>query len=67
MVIEYDYDMGETTFLLIKVLGEYPGVVAKKKPVELLARNRQPVILCDECGKNPATEICVMCQWDGAS
>lgn len=65
MEIEYDYDMGATTTLRITVLAEYPGLVAGKKPVEILARNRPPEIACDECGENPAVWICPECNWEG--
>lgn len=65
MEIEYDYDMGDTTSLRIKILGAYPGRLTKKKPVELLARNQPPAIACDECGKNPAIRICPECNWEG--
>lgn len=61
MEIEYDYDMGATTSLRITVLGGYPGLVTKKKPIEILARNQPPVIICDECGENPAAWICPEC------
>lgn len=65
MKLDYDYDMGDTTSLRITVLGEYPGLVTKKKPVEILARNEPPAIVCDQCGKNPAAWICPECNWEG--
>lgn len=65
MVIDYDYDMGDTTSLEIKVMGTCQGMVAVKKPVEVLARNQPPVIACDSCGKGPAVKICPECQWEG--
>lgn len=63
--LDYDYDMGDTTSLQIKVLGEYQGLVTKKKPVVILARNLPPEIACDECGNNPAVKICPECNWEG--
>lgn len=64
MAIEYDYDMGDTTSLEIKVMGVYQGLVSPGKPVEILARNQQPEIACDSCGKALAVQICPECQWD---
>ncbi len=66
MEVDYDYDMGSTTSLRIKVLGEYPGLVKKKMQVEVLARNQPPEIPCDECGNNPAAGICSECSWEGS-
>ncbi len=65
MELLHEYDFGTTTELLIKVLGEYQGSMAKNKPVEILARNKAPEIPCDECGKSPAVQICTECQWEG--
>lgn len=64
MKIDYEYDMGDTTALQITVMGEYLGLLTPKKPVELLARNLAPMILCDECGNKPAVKICPECQYD---
>lgn len=63
--VNYDYDMGDTTSLKVKVMGRYPGQVVHGKPVKLLARNNPPEFPCDECGKHPAKHICPFCQWDG--
>jgi predicted RNA-binding Zn-ribbon protein involved in translation (DUF1610 family) len=65
MEIGYEYDKGDTTALRIKVMGQYPDVVAPKKSVAVLARNRMPEFPCEACGENPATQICQECQWDG--
>jgi hypothetical protein len=61
--IRHEYDFGSTTELLISVIGEYKGPVKEK--IELLARNEPPQILCNECGKVPAVEICTECSWSG--
>ena len=61
----YEYDFGDTTALLVKVLDEYEGPMPKNKPVEILARNEAPEIPCNECGKAPAVQICTECQWEG--
>jgi len=64
MKIEYQYDFGSTTYLLVNVLEEYQGRIKKNKPVQILARNKPPEILCDECGNSPAVKICPECQWE---
>ena len=66
MELLYEYDFGTTTELFIKVFAEYKGLVKKQTPVEVLARNESPTILCDECGESMAMKICAECQWDGA-
>jgi hypothetical protein len=60
----HEYDFGDTTVLSIKVLGHYQGPITGKGPIEILARNDPPEILCEECGKAPAVEICTECQWE---
>jgi hypothetical protein len=65
MEVDYDYDMGDTTSLRIKVLDEYPGLVNKKKQVEVLARNQPPKIPCDECNQHPAVFICSERSYEG--
>ena len=62
----HEYDFGSTTELLVKILAEYEGPMEKNKSVEIIARNEAPEILCDECGKAPAVQICTECQWDGS-
>jgi hypothetical protein len=64
MELLHEYDFGDTTALLIKVLGDYEGPIKGKKPIEILARNDPPEILCDVCGKALAVEICTECQWE---
>ena len=59
----YEYDFGSTTDLKLRVIAERE-VEAKKKAIEVLARNTPPEILCDECGK-PATNVCTQCIYDG--
>ncbi|MFX0201412.1 MAG: hypothetical protein ACFFCW_35295 [Candidatus Hodarchaeota archaeon] len=63
MELLYEYDFGSTTELLIKVIGQYKGSI--EEDVQVIARNAPPEILCDECGKSPAVQICTECQWDG--
>lgn len=53
----YEYDFGSTTHLNLRVISEREGVVRdEEEPVEILARNIAPVILCKVCGK-PATKV----------
>lgn len=61
----YEYDFGDSTVLLIKVIAHYEGIT-NNIPIEIFARNEIPEILCDECGKFPAVEICPECQCDGS-
>lgn len=61
----YKYDFGDTTELIVRSRGLYPGVLQETQAIHLLARNVQPSILCDRCGKAPAEVICTECQWDG--
>ncbi len=53
----YAYDFGSTTYLALKVTAGREGVVDDENdPVEILARNNPPIILCVVCGK-PATKV----------
>lgn len=63
--IDYDYDMGDTTQLRIKVLGAYQGLASSGKSITILARNHTPEIPCDDCEKHPAVSICPECNWEG--
>jgi hypothetical protein len=61
--MDYEYDFGSSTDLRLKVVDERTGRVPDQE-IKLMARNDPPEILCDVCGK-PATEICVMCLYEG--
>jgi hypothetical protein len=64
MVFTYVYDYGSSTELGLKVVGFWDrGTVGDA--IELLARNDAPQVSCQKCGKQPATEICMDCQWRG--
>jgi len=63
--IDYDYDMGDTTQLRIKVLGAYHGLAPGGKAITILARNHPPEIPCDACDRHPAVSICPECNWEG--
>jgi hypothetical protein len=62
MELVHEYDFGDTTELLVKVVAQYEGLVNAKRPIEILARNDPPEILCDECSQALAVEICLECQ-----
>lgn len=59
MKIDYEYDFGSTTSLQLTVVDEY-SVKADKKII-LLSRNEPLEILCENCGKEPAVQICSVC------
>jgi hypothetical protein len=60
----YQYDFGSTTELSIKAVYNYHGTTERNKKIQIIARNAQPIIPCDECGLKPAVRICTECQWD---
>jgi hypothetical protein len=55
--LNYEYDFGSTTELVLKVMGERPGRLSGS-PVQILSRNDPPRILCGSCGKAPAKQVC---------
>jgi hypothetical protein len=61
--LNYEYDFGSITELLLTVISEFEGT-PKKGKVEILVRNEAPRIKCDQC-ENPATTICTECLYDG--
>jgi hypothetical protein len=56
---DYEYDFGSTTCLSLKIQGELE-LSGKSRRIEVLARNRPPPIVCEECGQ-PATQVCSVC------
>jgi len=62
-VLSYRYEFGTTTELDIKSFGVYEGSLERGEKIRVLARNGQPLIPCDQCGKYPGVEICTECQW----
>jgi hypothetical protein len=60
----YQYDFGSTTELSVKAVAYYHGAIERNKKVQVVARNSQPIIPCDECSVKPAVQICTECQWD---
>jgi hypothetical protein len=67
MTFTHEYDFGTTTTLVLRVVGEWPLAIDKKRRrsrLRLLARNEPPPIPCGVCGK-PATAVCAQCLYDG--
>ncbi|MEW5761278.1 MAG: hypothetical protein AB1779_11000 [Candidatus Thermoplasmatota archaeon] len=59
----HEYDFGTPTEITLKVLSQREGETMDE-PIHLLARNEQPPITCDLCGKI-ATQVCRECGWSG--
>lgn len=62
--LEYQYDFGSTTKLEIKCIGSFNVVFKGDEKIQILSRNSQPLIPCDECEEYPATQICTICQYE---
>ncbi|MHC4391958.1 MAG: hypothetical protein ACYS22_11670 [Planctomycetota bacterium] len=61
-LLEYDYDFGSTTRLLITVHTRHEAPRHPEK-VQLLSRNEPIAFKCEACDA-PATGLCRECQWD---
>lgn len=64
MTIDYKYDFGSTTELMITAVN-YRVLVDRKEKIVILSRNDPIEYLCDVCGKAPARLICSQCLWEG--
>lgn len=64
MTIEYEYDFGSSTDLMITVVNYRRGY-QKKEKLTILSRNNPYVFMCSECGKKPAVYVCTECLWEG--
>lgn len=66
MEFEHEYDFGTTTHLTLRVMGERMGVLVdgRESGIHIMARNDPPEVLCESCGKRPATQVCSYCIWD---
>ena len=60
--IDYEYDFGSTTLLTLEVMGEYP--VKAEEKIVLLSRNEPLQMMCTDCGKAPATQLCSICMYE---
>ena len=62
--LNYEYDFGSTTKLQITVVDEFP--IRADEKIVLLSRNEPLEIMCEKCGKKPATQLCTICMCDGS-
>ena len=60
--LRYDYDFGDTTELLITVMGTVCRP-KQRKAVRLLGRNEEHLFSCGKCG-NKAELLCCECVWE---
>jgi hypothetical protein len=65
MKIEYKYDFGSSTNLLITVMDEYP--CKADEPIVILSRNEPLGVKCDICATHFAVEICTAHDWEEPS
>jgi hypothetical protein len=63
--LEYEYDFGSSTELLLTIVDEYP--VKADGKIVLLSRNEPLEWLCDTCKKESAIQICTVHNWDDDS
>ena len=56
--LEYEYDFGSSTELVLTIIDEYP--VKADAKIVLLSRNEPLKIVCDACKKKPATQMCAI-------
>ena len=61
--IPYEYDFGDTSHLVIKVIAAREGKALTRKPIFLMARNLAPEFSCQECGQ-PAQWFCLECVYE---
>ena len=63
LVLEYEYDFGDSTELSVTVIDEY--AVKADENIVLLSRNEPLKIMCSTCGEVPATQVCTVCMCEG--
>jgi hypothetical protein len=63
LVLRHLYDFGTTSETDIKVVGYREGKATTKHPIALLARNRMPKMVCQECDR-PAQWLCIECVYE---
>lgn len=63
--LEYEYDFGSSTELVINTVEEFP--FKADKPIVLLSRNEPMYIPCEICKKAAATVACTVHGWDDES
>jgi hypothetical protein len=60
LTLRHLYDFGTTSETDIHVLGSRSAKATTKHPIALLARNKMPEAVCQECGQ-PADWLCMEC------
>jgi len=63
LVLRHLYDFGTTSETDIRVVGFREGKPTTKHPIALLARNRMPEFVCQDCGQ-PAHWLCTECVYE---
>ena len=63
LVLRHLYDFGTTSETDIHVIGSRKGKATTHHPIALLARNKMPVMECNECGQ-PAAWLCLECLYE---
>ena len=63
LILRHLYDFGTTSETDIKVAGFQERKATTKHPIALLARNRIPDWICQECGQ-PAQWLCIDCVYE---
>ena len=61
MKIDYIYDYGSSTELVLNIISDKSGIISDKNKVKLVARNIELVFKCAKCKKEIATKICAVC------
>ncbi|MDR2466918.1 MAG: hypothetical protein LBD35_05940 [Prevotellaceae bacterium] len=60
--LEYEYDFGSSTELVLTVIAEYP--IKADAKIVLLSRNEPPECYCQTCKKEAATQMCSVHDYD---
>jgi hypothetical protein len=63
LVLRHLYDFGTTSETDIKVVGFRKGKAITRHPITLLARNKMPKAVCQECGQE-AKWLCMECIYE---
>ena len=63
LVLRHLYDFGTTSETDIKAVDAREGKATTKHPIALLARNKMPEMVCNECDQ-PAGWLCLQCLYE---
>ena len=58
------YDYGTTSYTKIALKDVRVGKPLTRWPIQLMARNCMPVVVCQECGEQPARWLCHECMYE---